>query len=66
MVVEKRKTREVKSMSPGRPTIDPKGEVMRVRINSETRNCLNKISSQTGENISEIIRKAVIQYISQF
>lgn len=53
-------------MSTGRPTIDPKGEVMRVRINAETRNRLNKISSQTGENISEIIRKAVIQYISQF
>ncbi len=53
-------------MSPGRPTTDPKGEVMRVRINSETRNCLNKISSQTGENISEIIRKAVQEYINRF
>lgn len=53
-------------MNTGRPTIDPKGESLRVRINKDTRNKLNEISSQTGENISEIIRKAIHEYIIRF
>lgn len=53
-------------MNIGRPTTDPKGESLRVRINADTKNALDKISSQTGENISEIIRKAIREYISRF
>lgn len=53
-------------MNIGRPTADPKDESLRVRINADTRNRLNEISSQSGESISEIIRKAIQEYISQF
>lgn len=53
-------------MNTGRPTTDPKGESLRVRINADTRNRIDKISSQTGESISEIIRKAIREYISRF
>lgn len=51
-------------MNTGRPTADPKGESVRIRINADTRNRLDKISLQTGESISEIIRKAIQEYIS--
>lgn len=53
-------------MNTGRPTADPKGESIRVRVNTETRIKLDKISEQTGDNISELIRKALQQYMSQF
>lgn len=50
----------------GRPTTDPKGESVRVRINKNIRKKLDEISSQTGDSISEIIRKALNAYIDQF
>lgn len=52
-------------MNHGRPTADPKGEVIRVRVNDNTKSCLTKLSSRTGESISEIIRKSVDEYLSR-
>lgn len=53
-------------MNTGRPTTDPKGESIRARVNADTRKKLDKISEQTGDNISELIRKALREYINQF
>lgn len=46
-------------MNCGRPTTNPKGESIRVRITEEMKIKLNKQSSQTGKSISQIIRDLI-------
>lgn len=49
-------------MNCGRPTTNPKGESIRVRITEEMKIKLNKQSSQTGKSVSQITREALTQY----
>lgn len=53
-------------MNTGRPTTDPKGESLRVRINAETREKLREIATQKDISVSEVIRKAIKEYIGRF
>lgn len=53
-------------MNTGRPTTDPKGENVKVRINAETRDELREIAMQNDVSISEVIRKAIKEYVSRF
>nr|DAV11914.1 MAG TPA: hypothetical protein [Caudoviricetes sp.] len=46
-------------MNCGRPTTNPKGESIRVRITEEMKIKLNKQSSQTGKSVSQIIRDLI-------
>ena len=48
----------------GRPTVDPKGESIRIRINDDMRMRLEKESNQTGQSISQIIRDLITQNLS--
>lgn len=52
-------------MNTGRPTTDPKGEIIRVRINVETRDKLRERAAQNDISISEVVRKAIKEYIRQ-
>lgn len=52
------------AMPHGRPTTDPKGESIRIRINDEMRKRLEKKSSQTGQSISQIIRNLITQNLN--
>ena len=51
-------------MSKGRPTDNPKGESIRIRITDYMRKCLEKKSFQTGQSISQIIRNLITQNLS--
>ncbi len=51
-------------MSHGRPTTDPKGESIRIRINDDMRKRLENKSSQTGQSISQIIRDLITQNLN--
>ena len=46
-------------MPRGRPTIDHKNNPIRVRLNEETRNWIEKKSELTGITISHIIRDMI-------
>ncbi len=47
-------------MNTGRPTIDPKGESIRVRVNEEMKNWLFKNSQKEKKSVSQIIRDLII------
>lgn len=51
-------------MTKGRPTTDPKGESIRIRINDDMRKRLEKKSFQTGQSISQIIRNLITENLS--
>lgn len=51
-------------MSHGRPTTDPKGESIRIRINDDMRKRLENKSSRTGQSISQIIRDLITQNLN--
>ena len=51
-------------MPHGRPTTDPKGESIRIRINDDMRKHLEKKSFQTGQSISQIIRNLITENLS--
>lgn len=53
-------------MNTGRPTTEPKGENVRVRISAEMRDELSRIAQQNQESVSEVIRKAIKAYIRRF
>lgn len=53
-----------RDMSKGRPTDNPKGESIRIRITDDMRKCLEKKSFQTGQSISQIIRNLITQNLS--
>ena len=46
-------------MPRGKVTSDPKTEVIKVRVNIETRMLLEKKSEKTKKTISDIIREAI-------
>nr|DAR06888.1 MAG TPA: hypothetical protein [Caudoviricetes sp.] len=52
------------NMPHGRPTTDPKGESIRIRINDDMRKRLEKKSFQTGQSISQIIRNLITENLS--
>ena len=52
------------NMPHGRPTTDPKGESIRIRINDDMRKRLEKKSFQTGQSISQIIRNLITQNLN--
>lgn len=51
-------------MPKGRPTSNPKGESIRIRITDDTRAKLERESFQTGLSISQIIRNLITQKLS--
>ena len=51
-------------MAKGRPTTDPKGDSIRIRINDDMRKRLEKKSFQTGQSISQIIRNLITENLS--
>lgn len=51
-------------MPKGRPTTNPKGESIRIRITDDMRAKLEKESFQTGLSISQIIRNLITQKLS--
>lgn len=51
-------------MTKGRPTTDPKGDSIRVRVNDDMRILLEKESKQTGQSISQIIRDLITQNLN--
>ena len=51
-------------MPHGRPTTDPKGESIRIRINDDMRKLLEKKSFQTSQSISQIIRNLITENLS--
>lgn len=52
-------------MQYGRPTTDPKGESMRVRLNTEMKQWLFKQSEKTGISVSQIIRDSVYRTMKE-
>ena len=50
-------------MTKGRPTTDPKGDSIRVRVNDDMRMLLEKESLRSGESISQIIRDLIMSYL---
>lgn len=48
-------------MSIGRPTIDPKGASIRVRVNEEMKNWLFQNSEKQKKSVSQIIRDLISQ-----
>ena len=60
---------EVISMSPrtGRPKAEnPKSIDVKVRIDKETNNKLEKISIETGKTRAELIRQSIIEFLGRF
>lgn len=60
---------EVISMSPrtGRPKSEnPKSIDVKVRIDKETNNKLEKISIETGKTRAELIRQSIIEFLGRF
>jgi len=60
---------EVISMSPrtGRPKSEnPKSIDIKVRIDKETNNKLEKISIETGKTRAELIRQSIIEFLGRF
>ena len=51
-------------MAKGRPTTDPKGDSIRVRVNDDMRILLEKESLRSGKSISQIIRDLIMSYLS--
>jgi hypothetical protein len=51
-------------MPKGRPTSNPKGESIRIRITDDMRAKLERESFQTGLSISQIIRNLITQKLS--
>lgn len=51
-------------MAKGRPTTDPKGDSIRVRVNDDMRMLLEKESLRSGKSISQIIRDLIMSYLS--
>ena len=51
-------------MAKGRPTTDPKGDSIRVRVNDDMRVLLEKESLRSGKSISQIIRDLIMSYLS--
>ena len=51
-------------MTKGRPTTDPKGDSIRVRVSDDMRILLEKESKQTGQSISQIIRNLITENLS--
>lgn len=49
-------------MTKGRPTTDPKGDSIRVRVNDDMR-VLEKESLRSGKSISQIIRDLIMSYL---
>ena len=47
-------------MTKGRPTTDPKGDSIRVRVNDDMRMLLEKESLRSGKIISQIIRDLIM------
>ena len=52
------------NMPKGRPTNNPKGESIRIRITDDMRAKLERESFQTGLSISQIIRNLITQKLS--
>lgn len=52
------------NMPKGRPTNNPKGESIRIRITDDMRTKLEMESFQTGLSISQIIRNLITQKLS--
>lgn len=52
------------NMPKGRPTNNPKGESIRIRITDDMRTKLERESFQTGLSISQIIRNLITQKLS--
>lgn len=50
-------------MTKGRPTTDPKGDSIRVRVNDDMRMLLEKESLRSGKSISQIIRDLIMSYL---
>lgn len=50
-------------MTKGRPTTDPKGDSIRVRVNDDMRMLLEKESLRSGKSISQIIRDLIMNYL---
>ena len=46
-------------MNTGRPTIDHKGESIRVRVNEDMRKWLYQISQKNQKSVSQIIRDLI-------
>lgn len=46
-------------MNIGRPTIDHKGESIRVRVNDDMRNWLYQISQKKQKSVSQVIRDLI-------
>lgn len=51
-------------MPKGRPTSNPKGESIRIRITDDMKAKLERESFQTGLSISQIIRNLITQKLS--
>lgn len=51
-------------MTKGRPTTDPKGDSIRVRVNEDMRMLLEKESLRSGKSISQIIRDLIMSYLT--
>ena len=50
-------------MTKGRPTTDPMGDSIRVRVNDDMRMLLEKESLRSGKSISQIIRDLIMSYL---
>ena len=50
-------------MTKGRPTTDPKGDSIRVRVNDDMRMLREKESLRSGKSISQIIRDLIMSYL---
>ena len=50
-------------MPKGRPSINPKGESIRIRITDDMRAKLEKESFQTGLSISQIVRNLIEKHL---
>lgn len=48
-------------MNVGRPTADPKGTSIRVRVNEEMKDWLFKISEKEKKSVSQIIRDLILK-----
>lgn len=46
-------------MPPGRPTSDPKGNSIRVRVNDETKHWLYNKANLEGKTVSEYVRDLI-------
>lgn len=53
-------------MRTGRPTNDPKQEMLKIRVNAETKSLLEKESTKTNKSISEIVRIAIENYFEKY